>query len=638
MSEKSLLGDAFFDGYKVTEKIGAGAFGTVYKVEKRDASGGYIRALKHITIPSSKQQYDSVFNSMGGDVSKVDDYFSAMLSGIVSEIQILNDLSEKGVTNIVRYYAHNIVTSESPKQYDIYILMEYLTPLTDYLSSKSFTVRDVAAFGLDVLKALELCHGNGIIHRDIKDDNVFVAANGEYKIGDFGVSKVLKGSTKAESVKGTPNFIAPEVYLNKEGYTQSVDLYSLGIVLYRLLNYNRNPFLPAFPLPYEPEDEDAAFNERMKGSVPNLPVMGENAIGNVIVKATSGKTERFSSASEFCAELQKAINDTADSVLNATINVVSNSKEENQQTYSDSNKKVFEATIKETVGAAKTFSSEPQDTTSETNKHLFETVGEVYNPPVPDATSKITDEPKTKDKKTPKAETTQFDDIPAVPAISPMDEPAPIDRNITKGIVYVLPIVLALIGIIAYFVIIPNIYGRIVSFIEWLFTNPQNIIDTLKDPNAVLPKAHTIIGIKVFWYVWLAGFIASLFFVGKRLQRKPEPNATNAIMTKKEPYLAIQEISGALKAVKQRSSAKEIDALIKTVKILEEKLSVESDFGYGKESVIACENNIARQLQFISSIMPSIESGDFSEITGKINAAMLNISNLLRRRIELKKR
>ncbi|MDR2773155.1 MAG: protein kinase, partial [Tannerella sp.] len=403
MSEKSLLGDVFFDGYKVTEKIGAGAFGTVYKVEKRDASGEYTRALKHITIPSSKQQYDSVFNSMGGDASKVEDYFSAMLRGIVSEIQILNDLSEKGATNIVRYYAHNIVTSENPKQYDIYILMEYLTPLTNYISAKSFAVKDVVALGLDILKALELCHGNGVIHRDIKDDNVFVAANGEYKIGDFGVSKVLKGSAKAESVKGTPNFIAPEVYLNKEGYTQSVDLYSLGIVLYRLLNYNRNPFLPTFPLPYEPEDEDAAFNERMKGCVPSLPAMGEADIGNVIIKAVSGKTDRFSSASKFRIALQKAVDNTADSVLSTTVNIVSKSKEENQQTYSESNKKGFEATIKETVGAEETFSSEPQEITSETNKRLFETVGEVYNPPVPGAASNIADEPKEKDKKNSRA-------------------------------------------------------------------------------------------------------------------------------------------------------------------------------------------------------------------------------------------
>lgn len=257
MAQTNLLGKNIL-GYTVSEKLGSGAFGTVYKVIKSNAAGQYVRALKHITIPTEKQ-YNSVLNSMGGDVSKANNYFSQMLSNIVSEIRILNDLSEKGVQHIVRYYENDILVTDSPRQYDIFILMEYLTPLEDFIQSMDFLVRDVLKLGLDVLYGLQSCHDNGVIHRDIKDDNIFVSDKGEYKIGDFGVSKVLKDSSKAESLKGTPNFLAPEVYLGKEGYTKSVDLYSLGIVLYRLLNYSRNPFLPRFPEQYFAQDEDAAF-------------------------------------------------------------------------------------------------------------------------------------------------------------------------------------------------------------------------------------------------------------------------------------------------------------------------------------------------------------------------------------------
>lgn len=202
--------------YTVGEKLGSGAFGTVYKVIKTNVSGQYIRALKHITIPTEKQ-YNSVLNSMGGDVSKADSYFAQMLNSIVSEIQILNSLSERGTQHIVRYYENDIIATASPKRYDIFILMEYLTPLEDYIQSHNFLVRDVVKLGLDVLDGLQSCHDNGVIHRDIKDDNIFVSNKGEYKIGDFGVSKILKDSSKAESLKGTPNFLAPEVYLGKEG-------------------------------------------------------------------------------------------------------------------------------------------------------------------------------------------------------------------------------------------------------------------------------------------------------------------------------------------------------------------------------------------------------------------------------------
>ena len=184
-------------GYTVTEVLGAGAFGTVYKVVKDNPAGRYVRALKHITIPTEKQ-YMSVLNSMGGDVSKADSYFSEMLQSIVSEIKILNDLSEKGVQHIVRYYENDITSVDSPRRYDVYILMEYLTPLDDYIQKQGFSVADVIRLGEDILKGLKACHDNGVIHRDIKDDNIFVSDKGEFKIGDFGVSKVLKDSCNSK--------------------------------------------------------------------------------------------------------------------------------------------------------------------------------------------------------------------------------------------------------------------------------------------------------------------------------------------------------------------------------------------------------------------------------------------------------
>ena len=136
----------------------------------------------------------------------------------------------------------------------------------------------------------------------------------------------------------------------------------------------------------------------------------------------------------------------------------------------------------------------------------------------------------------------------------------------------------------------------------------------------------------------MAGLITSLFFVGKQLQAKPEPNAANAILTKKEPYLMIQDVTDALKQLKARRNSKQLDSLIYSVKKLEEKLSVESDFGYGKSSVINCENNIARQIQFLLDTAPCIENGDFEEDLKAMNTAVMNINSLLRRRIELKKK
>ena len=216
--------------------------------------------------------------------------------------------------------------------------------------------------------------------------------------------------------------------------------------------------------------------------------------------------------------------------------------------------------------------------------------------------------------------------------------PEPIDRNVVSKVIFAAPIILLLMGAIAYFIIIPSIYGQVVSFIDWLVSDPENIIETLRDPNAAFGKANYIIAIRIFWYIWLAGFIASLYFVGRQFQKKPEPNAVDALLVKKEPYLMVQDIAAGLKEVALTNKDVELKKFISSVKRLEERLSIESDFGYGKSSVINCENEIARQLQYILESVPYITSGDMSANIMELNKALTNINSLLRKRTELKKR
>ena len=634
MSQTNLMGKVIL-GYTVTEKLGSGAFGTVYKVQKENPSGLYVRALKHITIPTEKQ-YNSVLNSMGGDVSKADNYFSEMLKSIVSEIKILNALAEKGVPHIVRYYENDIVVSESPRRYDVFILMEYLTPLEDYISQKPFLISDIGKLGEDILRGLISCHENGVIHRDIKDDNIFVSEAGEYKIGDFGVSKVLKDSSKAESLKGTPNYLAPEVYLGKEGYTKNVDLYSLGIVLYRLLNYNRNPFLPHFPEQYFSQDEDAAFEARMSGKVPDFPSLGGNLIGEVVVKAISEKANRFQNASDFLSAWEYAISNTPADIMQAPISFT-NSLQDSEDTGYGS--KEFKATLGEIPLSREAETvSQGQEREQSINKHLFESVGEIPRFDIPnvdpvvggsnDSQSSIRGSVESKGRV-----------ITALPPINESHSTTEVvDKKVLGKYIFLIPIAILLIGIIAYFVVIPNIYGKVVSFIDWLFTDPQNIIDTLKEPDIVLPKINSIIGLRIFWWLWLASFIASLFFVGKQLQTKPQPNISNAVFIKKEPYLAIQNLSAKLKIISPKINNKEFENLYKAVKRLEERLSIESDFGYGNDSVISCENNIAAQIQFLLDSYQNLETDNMTETIQAFNEAISNINSLLHQRIELKKK
>lgn len=518
--------------------------------------------------------------------------------------------------------------------------MEYLTPLEDYIQSHNFLVRDVVKLGLDVLDGLQSCHDNGVIHRDIKDDNIFVSNKGEYKIGDFGVSKILKDSSKAESLKGTPNFLAPEVYLGKEGYTKSVDLYSLGIVLYRLLNYSRNPFVPSFPAQYFSQDEDKAFEERMSGKIPPLPSLGGEEIGRVIIRAISGSNERFQIAGEFINALESAISKTSDSVLDESVKFNTASSPHSQSTV---HQKQYASTIGEVLYESTIMEHSNDERNSSINKHLFESIGEAPNFDVPKVTPAAPavqkDETDHKTKASGKQTVNSVRVVDVVPpVINEPDKTAAVDKKEIGKVVFSVPVIIFLIGVIAFFIVVPNIYGNTVSFIDWMISDPQNIIDTLRDSNVVLPKVYGIIGIKFFWWVWLACLIASLFFVGRQLHAKPEPNAANTILTKREPYLMMQDVYDALKSLKARTNDKRLDMVLYAAKRVKEKLSVESDFGYGKDIVINCENNIAKQLQFLLDIIPVADNGNIEENMKAINTAISNINSLLRKRTELKRR
>lgn len=619
MARCNLIGKTIL-GYTVEEQLGSGTFGTVYRVVKRNQAGEYTRALKHITIPTDKE-YVSVLNSMGGDVSKADHYFEEMLRQIVSEIQILNALSEDGAAHIVRYYENDIIVHDSPRRYDVFILMEYLTPLDEFIGrTQNFCVRDVIRLGLDVLAGLQLCYENGIIHRDIKDDNIFVSKRMEYKIGDFGVSKLLKGSSRAESRKGTPNYLAPEVYLGREGYNQSVDLYSLGIVLYRLLNHTRGPFLPPFPAQYFAQDEEQAFQRRMSGEIPPLPQMGGQAVGETVVRAISGSGERFSNAGEFADALRRAAQSTPDEVMEqrVTLEVV-----QRENTLSDRSES--EQEYKQTLGASlpsavpeELYGSTQNDSAS-IHRHLFESLGERPSVREPVVQSVPERDNGTEENVVPNA---------ALPPREPEPPPA-IEPNARKWLFFLAPVVLLMAGIVMYFVVAPRIYGGVVSFVDWLVGDPRTIAATLRDPEAVLPQINRILAMRVFWWVWLAAWIVSLFLLGRTLQAKPATKATDAVLVGKEPYVKVQQIQQRLKQMDQ--SGMEWSALLYTVTRLKERLEVERDFGFGNAAVTRCENEIAGQLQFLLRAEPSEGTQAMSQAVEKIQFLLTQREQLMRR-------
>ena len=275
--------EPFFGEWRIKRFIGAGSYGRVFEIERRDEFDTvYTGALKAVTIPSSQGELDEILAD-GMDMNGASTYFRDYVKELNREIALMSKL--KGHSNIVSYEDHKMFPHEDGVGWDILIRMELLTPITSYLKQNhTFTRHEVIQLGMDLCKALEICQRYNIIHRDIKPANIFISETEDFKLGDFGVARIASASTGASTRAGTVNYMAPEVFKG-EKYTSNVDIYSLGLVMYQLLNANRMPLYPPYPQPITPSSRERAQAQRLSGAALPPPANAEGRLAEIVLKA-----------------------------------------------------------------------------------------------------------------------------------------------------------------------------------------------------------------------------------------------------------------------------------------------------------------------------------------------------------------
>ena len=275
--------EPFFGEWRIKRFIGAGSYGRVFEIERRDEFDTvYTGALKAVTIPSSQGELDEILAD-GMDMNGASTYFRDYVKELNREIALMSKL--KGHSNIVSYEDHKMFPHEDGVGWDILIRMELLTPITSYLKQNhTFTRREVIQLGMDLCKALEICQRYNIIHRDIKPANIFISETEDFKLGDFGVARIASASTGASTRAGTVNYMAPEVFRG-EKYTSNVDIYSLGLVMYQLLNNNRMPLYPPYPQPITPSSRERAQAQRLSGAALPPPANADGRLAEIVLKA-----------------------------------------------------------------------------------------------------------------------------------------------------------------------------------------------------------------------------------------------------------------------------------------------------------------------------------------------------------------
>ena len=306
--EENIIGKKFFGSWTIVEKIGEGSFGKVYKLERNDYGLIGRAALKIIKIPQSESEIKSLM-SEGMDYEDVSDYLDGFVREIVNEIALMAKL--KGNSNIVSYEDHSVVEHSDGLGWDILIRMEYLTPILEYYQSHNVFRKDIIKLGIDICSALELCQKYDIVHRDIKPENIFISENGDYKLGDFGIARTIEKTMGGLSKKGTYTYMAPEVYKG-ERYGTNIDIYSLGIVLYRFLNNNRTPFLPTDKTKVAYREREQALAKRMGGAELPPPVNATDRLAEIILKACAyDSSKRYSSPTQMKEDLQAVYYDSS---------------------------------------------------------------------------------------------------------------------------------------------------------------------------------------------------------------------------------------------------------------------------------------------------------------------------------------
>ena len=286
----------------------------------------------------------------GGGMSKVYGAMDTILNRQVaikliqippSEKQATIDRFEREVQNTTQLSHENIVSVWDVGEEDdcFYLVMEYIEGMTlsEHIKTHgALEPKTAVAYINQVLQGIQHAHEQGIVHRDIKPQNMMIDPNDTIKIVDFGIAKALSETTMTQTnhVIGTVQYLSPEQAKGEKTGEQS-DIYSIGIVLYEMLTGSA---------PFTGETAVSIAIKQIQENVPNVTEQHADipqALSNVILRATEKEpTNRYKTASEMlhdvatvldASRVNEPVYETEDDALTKTVALDKNALKQQQE-------------------------------------------------------------------------------------------------------------------------------------------------------------------------------------------------------------------------------------------------------------------------------------------------------------------
>ncbi len=278
----------YLERYEILQTLGQGGMGVVYLARQKKLDR--LVAIKAIS-PYLAQEPE-------------------IRERFASEASVLARLSHPNIVTLYDYI-------EEPDS--LYLVMEYVEgkPLSEILKAGPLPLESVRKYFYQVLDAFTYAHSKGVIHRDIKPSNIIITPEGQVKILDFGVAKILSADhsqTRTGMRLGTLMYMSPEQVKGEKNIDARSDIYSLGVVLFEMLTGRP---------PYDPDLGEFEMSLRIVREplfdLSHPPAQIPQKILETILHATEKNPDhRFSSCKEFKEALEKAFQEQAPSLTPPT--------------------------------------------------------------------------------------------------------------------------------------------------------------------------------------------------------------------------------------------------------------------------------------------------------------------------------